>query len=81
MMVNCLPPDYVTTTILARVHFTDKPELSKYLKKTINSNQSDTRALRLHLFIYISRSKMFLAGTKYLKDSSSLRGKLVVTLF
>jgi len=80
-MVDCLPPDYITMTIIARVYFTDKPELSKYLKKAINSNQSDARAFWLHLFIYIGWGKMFLAGANYFKYSSPLRGKLIVVLF
>ena len=67
-------------TIIARVYFTDKPKLSKYLKKAINSNQSDARAFRLHFFIYLGWGKVFLAGAKYSKYSSPLRSKLIVVL-
>jgi len=81
MVVDCLPSDYITTTIVARVYFTDKPKLSKYLKKAINSNQSDARAFWLHLLIYIGWGKMFLARAKYFKHSLSLRGKLIMVLF
>jgi len=73
MMVDCLPFDYVTTTIVARVYFTDKPKLSKYLKKAINSNQPDARVFLLHPFIYIGWGKVFLAGAQYFEYSSSLR--------
>jgi hypothetical protein len=81
MMVDCLPPDYITTAIVAGVYFTDKPEFSKHLKKAINSNQSDARALLPYLFIYIGWSKVLLAGAKYFKYRLSLRSKLIVVLF
>jgi len=62
------------------VYFTDKPELTKYLKKAINSNQSDARAFRSHFFIYLGWGKVFLAGAKYFKYSPPLRSKLIVVL-
>jgi hypothetical protein len=80
MMVKYLSLDYVTRAILTRVYFTDKSKLGKYLEKAINGNQTNARAFRLHLFIYIGWSKVFLAGAKHFKYSPPLRGKLIAAL-
>jgi hypothetical protein len=67
--------------VAASVYFTYKPQFGKYLKNSINSNQSDTGVFRPHLFVYLSRRKLFLAGAKHFEDSSPLGGELIVMLF
>jgi len=61
MVVFCLPSEQIAAAVAASMYFTDKPHLSEYLKKTINSNQSNTRAFWLHLLVYIGWGKVFLA--------------------
>ena len=69
---NCVAVADASGTQLA-----DKFQFSQYLKGTVNSYQSNVRAVLTYLLMYGSRRKVVLAGSDYLYHRLPLRGKLI----
>ena len=81
MVVLRLSSDQVVPAVTASIHFTYKPQLSEYLKNSINSNQPDTGVLGAHPFVYLGRSKLPLTQAEHFEDSPPLGGELIAILF
>jgi len=67
----------ITSAATPDVYFTDKPQLVKYLKSTIDSYQPDIGLVLVYLIIDGSWGKVVLSGGNHPYHCPSLGGKLI----